>query len=999
MNETLDPRNPGLMSGNRMGDYLIKRIVELDEIESFFYELEHVPTGARHIHISRKDKENTFAVAFKTVPKDSTGVAHVLEHTVLCGSRKYPVRDPFFSMLKRSLSTFMNALTASDWTMYPFSTENRKDYYNLMDVYLDAAFYPNLSELSFKQEGHRIEVEDNGSDNKIRLQYKGVVYNEMKGAMSSPDQVMARSLLNALYPATTYQYNSGGEPSEIPNLTYEKLKAFHRHHYHPSNAFFYTYGDQPLVDHLDFIEKKVLNQFKQIDPKTEVPSQPRWDSPKTATYYYPLSKTENPEKKNQISLAWLMADVRDNYEVLVLTILEHILLGNPASPLRKVLIESGLGTALADGTGYDSDNRDTMFACGLQGVSPSVANQIEKMIFDTLNTLINRGIEPELVESAIHQIEFHRKEVTNYPYPYGIKLLLTFASGWFHDGDPAGILQFDTDMERLKAEIASGAFLERKLKQYFVENSHRVLLKLVPDLTLTEKENRRVTKELESIKAKLSKIDIEKLKQDAQVLKNLQESSENTAVLPTLELSDIPLEVKTVRETQSTDIVTTYRKPTAGIFYFTAAAGTGQINNNLIPLLPFFCQALTRSGTKRRDYTEVVRRIDAYTGGIGLSAQARTPYGDTNLTKPGICMPFITLSGKCLVRNLDKLFDIIAEFLYDYAFSDLSRLKNLLLEYRSGLESMIVHSGHHLAISLASRGFSLCSALNEMLHGVQQVMTIKKLTDDLSEDKLNKIAQELTAIGNTIFKRNNLKIALIGEEKPLTRAVSLTKNMMEYLPESQSEGFRAPELSEIFTKETIPYEGWHTSSAVSFVARTFRTVRMGHEDAPALSVIAKLLRSLFLHREIREKGGAYGGISVYIPENGQFAFASYRDPHIVNTLNIYEQAFGFIRSGMFTEEDIKEGILQVCSDIDKPDPPGPSARKAFYRKLLGLSDEARKQYKKELLNLSRKKILAVAEKYFDPETHKDAVAVISGEDQLEAANRVLYDKPLKLFGI
>ncbi len=998
MNKISDPRNPDIRLGDRIGSYLIKRIVELEEIESFFYELAHVPTGARHIHISRRDKENTFAVAFKTVPKDSTGIAHVLEHTVLCGSRKYPVRDPFFSMLKRSLSTFMNALTASDWTMYPFSTENRKDFYNLMDVYLDAAFYPNLSELSFKQEGHRIEIEE-GPDNQIRLQYKGVVYNEMKGAMSSPDQVMARSLLNALYPSTTYQYNSGGEPREIPKLSYEQLKVFHRQHYHPSNAFFYTYGDQPLVSHLEFIQEKVLNQFEPIDPKTEVFPQPRWDSPKSATYYYPLSKTENPEKKNQVSLAWLLADIRDNFEVLVLTILEHILLGNPASPLRKALIESGLGTALADGSGYDSDNRDTMFACGLKGVALSSAAQIEKIIFDTLNTLANEGIETELVESAIHQIEFHRKEVTNYPYPYGIKLLMAFGSGWFHDGDPAGILQFDADMEKLRKEIAKGPFLESKLKQYFIENSHRVLLKLVPDQAMTEKENRRVAEELESIRAKLSKADIEKLKQDAEILKNLQESPENTSVLPTLELSDIPLEVKTVKENESTNMAITYRQPTSGIFYFTAAAGTGKINKNLMPLLPFFCHALTRSGTKKRDYTEVVRRIDAYTGGISLSAQARTVYGDTNLTGPGTCIPFIAIGGKCLVRNLEKMFDIIGEFLCDYAFSDLSRLKNLLLEYRSALESMIVHSGHHLAISLASRRFSLCAALNETLHGVHQVKAIKSITDDLSEDKLKKIAGDLTAIGNTIFERGNLKAALIGEAEPLGRAVSLTKKIMGNLPENDGAGFMPPELPEALLEGEIPCEGWSTSSAVSFVARTFRTVRLGHKDAPALSVIAKLLRSLFLHREIREKGGAYGGFSVYIPENGQFCFASYRDPHIVRTLEVYDQAFRFMRSGAFTDEDIKEAILQVCSEIDKPDPPGPAARKAFYRKLLKLSDEARKQHKKSLLNLSREKILTAAKKYLDPEKHNDAVGVISGEDQLEAANHKLEDNPLKLFSI
>jgi Zn-dependent M16 (insulinase) family peptidase len=290
MNSFADSGNPTPKAGDRIGGYCVRRTEELEDIRATFYELEHVPTGARHIHIANEDSENTFGVSFKTVPTDSSGVAHILEHTVLCGSEKFPVRDPFFSMIKRSLNTFMNAFTASDWTMYPFSTQNRKDYYNLMDVYLDAAFFPKLGRLCFRQEGHRLEIEGE------RLEYKGVVYNEMKGAMSSPNQVMGRSLPNALYPDTTYANNSGGDPAVIPSLTHEQLKRFHERHYHPSNAWFYTYGNLPLTDHLAFIEDRVLKKFGRIDPQTDVPCQPRWESPKTVTYFYPLAKTEDPAK-------------------------------------------------------------------------------------------------------------------------------------------------------------------------------------------------------------------------------------------------------------------------------------------------------------------------------------------------------------------------------------------------------------------------------------------------------------------------------------------------------------------------------------------------------------------------------------------------------------------------------------------------------------------------------------------------------------------------------
>jgi presequence protease len=335
MTLTSDDFNPGLSPGGRIRGYLIEKIIPLPEIKALFYQLHHQATGARHIHISAPDSENVFSVGFKTVPRDSTGVAHILEHTVLCGSEKYPVRDPFFSMIRRSLNTFMNALTASDWTMYPFSTQNRKDYYNLMSVYLDSAFFPILDRLSFHQEGHRLEFEPDPATGSSRLTYKGVVYNEMKGAMSSPDQIIGRSILNALYPDTTYGYNSGGDPARITKLTHADLVAFHHRHYHPSNAYFYTYGNFPLTAHLEFIENAVLRRFEQIDPDTDVPSQPRWDHPRTATYYYPLDPAENASKKAQFCLAWLTADIRDAFEVLALSVLEHVLIGNPGSPLAQ----------------------------------------------------------------------------------------------------------------------------------------------------------------------------------------------------------------------------------------------------------------------------------------------------------------------------------------------------------------------------------------------------------------------------------------------------------------------------------------------------------------------------------------------------------------------------------------------------------------------------------------------------------------------------------------
>ena len=992
MDRTVDSNNPDLNENDIICGYRIKRIAELKEINSFFYELMHTTTGARHVHISNSDTENTFSVAFKTVPVDSTGVAHILEHTVLCGSKKFPVRDPFFSMLKRSLSTFMNAFTASDWTMYPFSTQNKKDFYNLMEVYLDAAFFPDLDDLSFKQEGHRLEIEGNiNATDAFKLVYKGVVYNEMKGAMSSPDQVLARSLLHVLYPSTTYGHNSGGDPAVIPTLTYDQLKAFHKRHYHPSNAFFYTYGNLPLTGHLAFIHDKVLGAFKPIDPQTDVLQQPRWSEPKKVSYPYPLGINEDPEKKCQVTVAWLATDIKDAFEVLTLVLLEHILLGNSASPLRKALIDSSLGTTLCDGTGFVPEHRDTMFACGLKDVQESDAEKIESIIFDVLNRLVNNGIDKNQIESAIHQIEFHRKEVTNHPYPYGIKLLLFFSGSWFHGADPVRTFQFDADLERLRDELGRGPFLENQLKKYFLDNSHRVLFTLVPDQLMEANENRRVAEELNRMRLKMRPSDLEKINQDAEALRQRQETSEDVSRLPTLSIDDIPPEVQIVKENSSSMPATCYQQPTAGIFYFSAAAGIRSLPERLIPLVPFFCHGLSRIGTTRRAYTDMAQRISMYTGGISLSANARTRFNGT-----GACVPFVSLNGKSLVRNQGRMFEIIAELLGAFDFSDLDRLRNLLLEYRAGMEANIVHNGHRFAVSLASRNFSITNTLHEAWHGIHQLQTIKGITDDLSDDKLVSIADDLALIGKTLLHRKNLKMALIGEESALFDGISNVKSVQMALAEGERDDFGLPEIS---TGNEIPREGWSTATAVSFVACTFETVRMAHEDSPALAVISKMLRSLYLHREIREKGGAYGGLATYNPEDGIFALASYRDPNIVATLNVYAKAMSFIKSGSYSDEDIKEAILQVCSEIDKPDPPGPAARKAFYRKIISLSDDARERFKNRLLALTRHQVGEVAQKYFDPLMDKKAVAVISSEEKLKTANEKLGPKRLELHRI
>ena len=902
------------------------------------------------------------------------------------------MRDPFFSMLKRSMATFMNAFTASDWTMYPFSTQNRKDFYNLMSVYLDAVFYPRLDRLSFQQEGHRLEFETvHGTMPEAEmLVRKGVVYNEMKGAMSSADQVAVRSLLHALFPTSAYRFNSGGDPRRIPDLTHDQLLAFHRRHYHPSNAFFYSYGDLPIEEHLAFIEERVLRHFERIDPRTDLAPQPRWSEPQFAVYPYPIDRSENPEKKHQATVGWLTADITDSHSVLVLSLIEEILLGNPASPLRKSLIDSGLGSSLSDGTGYATDYRDTLFAAGLKEVEKTAASQVEALVIDTLGKLVAEGIAPETIESAIHQVEFSRKEKTNHPYPYGLKLLLTLTDTWIHGGNPLRAVEIDRDLDRLRRQAARGGFFEEQIERWLIDNPHRIQFVLEPDPMLEENNAAGEREELDRLLQALDEQEKAQIRTDAAALETLQQTEGQVSVLPTLTVEDIPEQIHTEPETGSEryPALSVYERPTGGIVYVAAAAGIGAVPAALLKLLPFFCYALPKLGTRRRSYEQISRRIDLYTGGLGLSPNARTRY-----TESGGSLPFVSISAKSLDRNVAPMFALLDELVREVDFFAPDRLRTLVAEFRAGLESAVVHNGHRLALSLAARSLTPTAALNEQWGGVHQLRFVKDLAGDMSDARTQRLAESLHTLAARIFSERNVELAVIGDEPALVEACAGAASLADGLPKPAAPAQpAAPEAENSPTAR----EGWATASAVSFVAKVFPAVRMSHHRSAGLALLAKILRSRYLHREIREKGGAYGGLSLYNPEDGLFSLVSYRDPHIVRTLDVYERIVEFLEAEPVTDNDISEAKLQVCSDIDRPDPPGPAARKAFYRNILGLSDAARKRFKQRVRAATGKEVATAAKGMFGTAGPNGTVAVISGQSRLEEANRALAPDPLAL---
>src|SRR5216684_7840588 len=441
-----------------VGGYTIVRREPLERLEGTFIELVHERTGARHIHIECADDNNAFAVSFPTVPKDSTGVAHILEHVVLAGSRRFPVRDPFFSMTRRSLATFMNALTSSDSTTYPFSTRNAKDYMNLLLVYLDAAFFPLLEEDSFKQEGIRFEFE-NPADPKSGLRYKGVVFNEMKGAMATPQAAMQRNLGRTLFPGLTYANVSGGDPEHIPDLTWDHLRRFHAEHYHPSNAYFYTYGNQPLDRTLALIEEKALSQFEPFAIDTTIANVTRFSKPVASVEPYPAAAGEDNSRKGQALVGWVTVPAVDSFRLLAMRVLSEVLLGNSGSPLRKALIDSKLGSALADGSGFQDDYKETVFGAGLKGIDIDDSEKVQRVVLDTLERLSQDGVDAAQVDATIHRLEFEKRERSNAGFPYALKVLFNFLGPYTYRGDPYSPLNLDADLEHLEQARREGRFV------------------------------------------------------------------------------------------------------------------------------------------------------------------------------------------------------------------------------------------------------------------------------------------------------------------------------------------------------------------------------------------------------------------------------------------------------------------------------------------------------------------------------------------------------------
>ena len=958
-----------------IGGYTILRKERLDRLAWSYLELEHERTGARHLHVECPDDNNSFAVFFPTVPKDSTGVAHILEHVVVAGSQKFPVRDLFFSMTRRSLATFMNAFTSADWTMYPFSSRNAKDFKNLLEVYLDATFFPRLEEDSFKQEGIRFEFEDPADPNS-GLRYKGVVYNEMKGALASPQAAAQKIVGETMFPGLTYSYISGGDPEHIPDLTWEHLRKFHAVHYHPSNAYFYTYGDQNLEQTLAAIEENALKHFNRIEVNTSIPDVKRFKKPVKAVEPYPATAGEDNTRKAQALVAWVTVHTGDSFQLLAMRVLAEVLLGNAASPLRKALIDSKLGTAMADGSGLQDDYRESVFGAGLKDIAQEDAEKVERVVLDTLERLANDGVDQAQVDAAIHHLEFEKRERSNAGFPYSLKVLFTALAPYYYGGDPYDALNFDADLARLERDRKAGRFFENLIQAELLDNTHRALLTVVPDTELEERKRHKELERLAKIEASLTEADKARIVAEALRLKQEQDAKQDLSTLPTLELTDIPMKFEDVSSRDAklgSAHVEFFPLPTNGVTYIDIRSDFSALTPDEKDLLPLFGRVLTQAGAAGQDYVEIAKRIASYTGGVGAAAQVQP------LAAREDYLQSFMVSGKALDRNAKPFIDLLTDLTVHLEI-ETGRLKEIIAETATRLESSIANLGFQFAILLAQSKLNSEGAMNDRLQGIGMLHVMRNLAK-LDESGLRDLVSRLDAIRKKLFRSDSITMVVTSEESMIETLKGYLADFVAALPVAAGVNgapLKPPPLDPVPEARTGPMP-------VAFNVRTFKTVRYQHADAPVLLVLANYVRDTFLHKELREKGGAYGAYAQANTGGGNFYFGSYRDPNIIRTYDTYDRAVRWVIDSDIDPDALKEAILGACGDVDPLESPDIKGRREAINRLTGFTRAEREKFKQRLLSATAADLQRVAKSYL--ESPMPIQATVAGADLIDSARK------------
>ena len=952
--------------------FRLDRIERIDEINGTAYEMKHEKSGARLIYIDSPDSNKVFNIAFRTTPHNSTGVAHIMEHSVLCGSRKFPLKEPFVELVKGSLNTFLNAMTYPDKTMYPVASKNDKDFHNLMDVYLDAVFYPRVREDAeiVMQEGWHYELE-NADD---ELTYKGVVFNEMKGVYSSPDSVLERQMMRELFPDTTYGVDSGGDPDYITDLTYEEFQEFYRVHYHPSNSYIFLYGDMNIEEQLAFLNDEYLSHFDAIDVHTEVALQASFTEGKVVSYPYSVGSEEPTDNRTLHSFAYVLPDVTPEHS-LAFEVLTHALLTSPAAPLKQALVKAGIGS---DISGYYLDSiRQPMWTVQATGSNLDKQADLQRIVESTLQELCDKGLDKELLEASLNSIEFALRESDFGGRPIGLAYIIRMMDNWLYDNDPLELLHYEEALANIRKGLA-GTYFEDLIRHSILNNNHKVLVSIYPERGLQERKDAEVKEHLATVKANMTPEEIEAIVEQTKRLKIRQEtpdSDEALASIPLLELSDLNPNIEAVERRESkignttVHFVPTFTK---GINYVGLYFKLNCLTEEELFYADILSDILGRIDTSERGYEALAKDINMNLGGLSSDITAISKDG-----KRDEFTPLMIVRAKALHSKLPDLCRLINEVVQKADYSDDQRLTELVQESKAIWDNEAFRRGNSI---VSQRVMAQVSAVGKFRDNgnLGYYQKISELASNPAALPL--LPEKLAEVARKIFRANNVDIMFVGEEGELEAFENLMKPFVET--------WDATELSDDALQITrlSGNDGIVTAGKVQYVAQGGNFIDHGFKHVGPMSVLETILRYEYLWIRIRVQGGAYGAFANFY-DDGNMIFCSYRDPNLLETLNVYKELPQYLRDFTLTDREMRKYIIGTMSSLDLPMTPALRGPRAMGMYFSGAKLEDKVEFRKQVIACKPEDIVALAD-VVEPVLNDNHICTMGNEQKIKDAGNV-----------
>lgn len=964
-------------------EYDVIKTEEIEDIKSKGTLLRHVKSGARIMLLENEDENKVFNICFRTPPADSTGVAHILEHSVLCGSRKFPSKDPFVELAKGSLNTFLNAMTYPDKTMYPIASCNMQDFHNLMHVYMDAVFFPNIYEKEeiFRQEGWSYVLEKPEDE----LTYNGVVYNEMKGAFSTPDDVLEREIMNSLFPDTPYGIESGGDPKEIPDLKYSDFLGFHSRYYHPSNSYIFLYGDMDMEEQLQWLDREYLSKYDVLEVDSEIALQKPFAKMAEIVKPYSISNTDEEKDNTYLSYNLVVGEVLDVKLAVAMSIIEYVLLSAPGAPLKQALLDAGIGKDIEGG--YDSGIRQPYFSIIAKNSNLEEKEHFLQVIQDTLKEIVEKGLEEKALLAGINNLEFKFREADYGSYPKGLMYGIDAFDSWLYDENaPFDYLRQLEVCKFLKEKVGTG-YYEGLVQKYLLDNTHASVVAMVPEKGLTAKEEERVRTKLAAYKAGLSKEQIEELVERTAKLRAFQETpstKEELEAIPVIGLNDIKMEAAPLynKEYYVGDTLLLHHDiDTNGIAYLNLLFDLKEIPQEMLGYVGILKSVLTMVDTGHYGYRELSNEINIHSGGIYPVVNA---YAD--FKNPGEFSGKFEMKAKILYDQLDFAFSMIEEILFTSVLDDEKRLYEIIAHQKSRMQMHLTSAGHVAAATRAMSYFSPVSAFNDEISGIAFYKLVESIEENFDEKK-EELIQNLKELMKKIFRKDNLCVSLTSEKTVLDAVQAKVETLKEKLGEGKAEAMAA---KPVFVQKN---EGFQTSSQVQYVAMAGNFKKAGFEYTGALRILKVIMGYEYLWGNIRVQGGAYGCMSGF-GRTGDSYFVSYRDPNLGRTLDVYKGVTDYVKHFDVSERDMCKYIIGTINEIDTPMNPMAKGMRSLSAYLGNITEKELQRERDEVLSANPGTIRAL-EPLVEAVIKDGNICVIGNEEKIKAEGAVFAEmKPL-----